>query len=143
MRCRDIMKRDVESCWVFDPAAEVADRMRARGIGFLPVCNDAGEVVGTITDRDLAIRLVARRLPHGTPIHRVMSTGPVTCSPEDDLGFAEALMRRCHKSRMVCVDGYMRPVGVISLSDVADAELPWRAGRVLRDISARERYLEA
>ncbi len=138
MRCRDIMKTDVETCWVMDAAADVAERMRTSGVGFMPVCNDTGEVVGTITDRDLAVRVLAERRPHGTPIHRVMSTDPVTCSPYDDLALAEELMRRWRKSRIVCVDDRMRAIGVISLSDIADAEYAWRAGRVLRDVSARE-----
>ena len=143
MRCRDVMKTDVETCWTMDSTAHIAERMRVHGIGFLPVCEDTGEVVGTITDRDIAIRLVAQRLPHNTPVHRVMSTGVVTCSPDDDLGYAEDLMRRFHKSRIVCVDDRMRPVGVISLSDIAEAAYVWRAGRVARDVSSREthRYL--
>jgi CBS domain-containing protein len=134
------MKTDIESAWIMDATADVAERMRVRGVGFVPVCNDAGEVVGTITDRDIAIRLVAARLPYGTPVHRVMSTGPVTCSPEDSLAFAEDLMRRAHKSRMICIDDRLRPVGIISLSDVADADYAWRAGRVLRDVSWREEH---
>lgn len=140
MRCKDIMKTDVETCWVLDAAADVAGRMRMTGVGFMPVCSDTGEIVGTITDRDLAMRVLAERRPHGTPIHRVMSVDPVTCSPFDDLAFAEELMRRWRKARIVCVDDRMRPVGVISLSDIADAEYAWRAGRVLRDVSARETH---
>jgi CBS domain-containing protein len=140
MRCKDIMKTDVETCWVMDEVADVADRMRARGVGFMPVCDDAGEVVGTITDRDIAIRLVAHRLPHSSPIHRVMSSGPVTCSPHDDLTFAEDLMRRFHKSRIICVDERMRPIGVISLSDVVEADYVWRGGKVLRDVASRETH---
>jgi CBS domain-containing protein len=140
MRCREIMKTDIESCWDMDSVADVAERMRVRGVGFVPVCDDGGEVVGTITDRDIAVRLVAQRLPHHTPVHRIMSTGPVTCSPEDTLAFAEDLMRRFHKSRIICIDDRMRPVGVISLSDVASQDFPWRAGRTLREVSWREAH---
>jgi CBS domain-containing protein len=140
MRCHEIMKTNVASCWVYDPIASVAARMRARDVGFMPVCNDAGEVVGTITDRDLVIRAMADRASSDLPVHRVMSTPPIACHPTDDIEHAEDLMRRHYKSRMVCVDGRGRPVGVISLSDIADVEYAWRAGRVLRDIAARERH---
>ena len=139
MRCNDIMKVHVETCWVMDSCADVAERMRSCGIGFLPVCNDAGEIVGTITDRDLTVRLLAYRMTYDTPVYRVMSTGPVTCKPEDALSFAEELMRSCHKSRIVCVNAQMVPVGVISLSDIAEADFSWRAGKMLRDVSSRER----
>lgn len=143
MRCREIMKRNVETCWVYDSAADVAERMRVRGVGFVPVCDDSGAVVGTVTDRDLAIRLVAERLPHETPIHRIMSEEPIVCSPDDDLDRAEKLMSRFRKSRIVCVDDRMRALGVISLSDIADAEYAWRAGRVLRDVTDREVHRHA
>jgi CBS domain-containing protein len=136
----DIMKTDVEACWVMEPAADVAARMRARGVGFLPVCNDTGEVVGTITDRDLTVRLLAQRLPYGTPIHRVMSTNPVTCSPYDDLELAEDIIRRYHNRRIICVDDRLRPVGIISRTDVAEAGAGygWRPGRLLRESALRD-----
>ncbi|MBX3192781.1 MAG: CBS domain-containing protein [Labilithrix sp.] len=136
MRCKDIMKIDVEVCWVMDPAAEVAERMRTRGIGFLPVCSETGEVVGTVTDRDLTVRLLAERLPHRTPIHRIMSTTPVTCSPFDPLALAEDTMRRHHIRRIVCVDERNRPLGIISLADIADVEFGWPLLREggLRDV---------
>ena len=138
MRCKDIMKVDLKTAWTLDTCADVAERMRAYGVGFLPVCNDEGEVVGTITDRDLAVRQVAYRMSHDTPIYRVMSSGPVTCSPEDTLGYAEDLMRSSRKARIICVNERMHPVGVISLSDIADEEFVWRSGSLLRDVSARE-----
>lgn len=138
MRCHQIMKTNIALCWVQDPIANVAARMRSRDVGFVPVCNDAGVVVGTVTDRDLVIRALADRAPHDLPVHRVMTTPPVTVSPYDDLERAEDLMRRYHKSRIVCVDDSGRPVGVISLSDIADVEYSWRTGRVLRDVTSRE-----
>jgi CBS domain-containing protein len=140
MLCQEVMKRNLASCWVYDPIASVAVGMRARDVGFMPVCDDAGEIVGTITDRDLAVRAMADHLPYETPVHRVMSVHPITCRSDDDLRVAEDLMRRHYKSRIVCVDRAMRPVGVISLSDIAGVEYPWRAGRVLRDVTNRERH---
>lgn len=140
MLCREIMKTDVATCWIYDPIANVAARMRARDVGFLPVCNDAGEIVGTITDRDLVVRAMAERMDADAPVHRVMSTHPITCHKNHDIRIAEDLMRRYMKSRMICVDDVGHPVGVISLSDIAEADYPWRTGRVLRDVAARERH---
>jgi CBS domain-containing protein len=140
MRCHEIMKTNLATCWIYDPIRSIAARMRARDVGFLPVCNDQGEVVGTITDRDLVIRAMADQLSYDAPVHVVMSTPPIACHANDDISRVEALMRRHFKSRMLVVDDYGRPVGVISLSDIADAEFAWRAGRVFRDVTARERH---
>lgn len=137
MRCGDVMNK-VECCLIDDPVAEIAKRMRARHVGFLPVINNAGQVIGTITDRDLTIRVLADRLSPETPVQAVMTKGPVTCKPEDPLEDAEQLMERYYKWRIVVVDTHRRPVGVISLSDIADAEQAWRAAKLLREVSSRE-----
>jgi CBS domain-containing protein len=141
MRCYEIMKTQVAACWVYDSIENVASRMRSRDVGFLPVCNDAGEVVGTVTDRDLVVRAMAEGRSYDLPVHSVMTTPPIACHAEDPIRRVEELMRRHRKSRMICVDDQDRPVGVISLSDIAEADHAWRAGRVLRDVSARERHL--
>jgi CBS domain-containing protein len=137
MRCRDVMNK-VECCLIDDPVADVAKRMRARHVGFLPVCNGDGQVIGTITDRDLTVRILADRLSPDTPVQAVMTKGPITCRPEAPLEDAEQLMERYYKWRIVCVDEHRRPVGVISLSDIADAEQAWRTAKLLREVSSRE-----
>lgn len=145
MICRELMRSPVISCHLDAPAARTAALMRTRKLGFIPVCDDEGRVVGTVTDRDLAIRVLAEcsvpgdaRLQAITPLRFVMTPGPVTCSPDDDLEHAEELMRRFHKSRIICVDAERRPVGVISLSDIARRDRAARVGELLRDITERE-----
>ena len=67
--------------------------MREDNIGFLPVCDQLGKVLGTLTDRDIAIRVVADgRLPT-TMVEDVMTSEVVACSPKDTLEKAEALAR--------------------------------------------------
>lgn len=58
----------------------VAERMKARKVGFLPVCDETGAVVGTVTDRDLAVRVLAEhRSVAATRVHDVMTpTGTIT-----------------------------------------------------------------
>ena len=137
MRCGDIMNK-VESCYLDDSVAHVAGRMRARHVGFLPVCNDHGQVVGTITDRDLTIRVLADRLSPETPVQAVMSKGPITCRPDAPLAEVEAMMERYYKWRIVVVDPHRRPIGIISISDIADAEQYVRTGQLLCEISSRD-----
>jgi CBS domain-containing protein len=137
MRCGEVMNQ-VECCFVDDSVAHVAGRMRARHVGFLPVCNDHGQVIGTITDRDLTVRILADRLSPETPVQAVMSKGPITCRAEAPLEDVERLMERYYKWRIVVVDPRRRPIGIISISDIADTEQYGRTGKLLRDISSRE-----
>ena len=59
MLCKQIVERDI-ACASLDDAAQVAAaRMRTDNIGFLPVCDAEGRVIGTITDRDITLRVVA------------------------------------------------------------------------------------
>jgi CBS domain-containing protein len=112
--------------------------MRDHGVGFVPVVDGSGHVIGTVTDRDLAIRVLANESSPRMPVESVMSTRVLTCKPWDPLAHAEERMMRYKKSRIVCVDEWDRPVGVISLSDIADVERGMRSGEVLRSITQRE-----
>ena len=137
MRCDEIMKKNVECVSPDDSVQAAATRMRDENVGFLPVCDSSKKVLGTVTDRDLAIRVLAEGAPNATPIKSVMSQEVVSCSPGDDLREAEALMGKHHKSRIMCVeDGQL--VGVISLSDIAQSERGARASQTLREVCNSE-----
>jgi CBS domain-containing protein len=138
MRCEDIMKRDIECVSPQDTVQDAAVRMRDQQVGFLPVCDARKMVLGAITDRDLAVRVLAVGLPGATPIDQVMSHDVVACRPEDDLRRAEELMARNHKSRVMCVTEGGILAGVISLSDIAQAERASRVARTMREVSERE-----
>lgn len=148
MRCREVMTSPVVICSVADSACCAAARMRARKIGFIPVCDEDGRIVGTVTDRDLTLRVLGEcflattgtgeSLARAAPLRLVMTPGPITCSPDDDLEVAVQLMRRYHKARIVCVDEDRRPVGVISVPDIAMHVAAERVGALVRDIAERE-----
>lgn len=138
MRCRDIMKRDIETVSPEATVQDAAQRMRDAAIGFLPVCDGSKKVVGTVTDRDLTIRVLADGREATTPISDVLTAGCVACGPDDDLGKAEDLMARNQKSRIMCVDSDGQLVGVISLSDIAQREKGGKAAKTLREVSQRE-----
>jgi CBS domain-containing protein len=119
MLCEDIMNRDVECISAVDSVQQAACRMRDENLGFLPVCDESNEVLGTITDRDVAIRAVAESLPSTTRVEDVMSSEVVSCSPKDGIETALQLMAESHRSRIMCLDEGGRLVGIISLSDIA------------------------
>jgi CBS domain-containing protein len=138
MLCQDIMKRTVEFVLPSETAQVAARRMKQTNIGFLPVCDDARKVLGTITDRDLAMRVLAEDRPATTRVEELMTRENVSCRPSDDVRWAERLMAKHHKSRIMCVDERGSLVGVISLSDIADREERGRAALVMRCVSERE-----
>jgi CBS domain-containing protein len=140
MRCDEIMKRDLECISPDGSVEEAARQMRDANVGFLPVCGRDKKVLGTLTDRDIVIRVVAAgRLP-SSKVSDAMTRDLVACRPKDDLGRAAELMSRHQKSRIVVIDESDRLVGVISLSDLARTEENAGA-RALRDITERETHV--
>src|SRR5690606_25743783 len=91
-QCQEIMKRDIECLTSADAAHHAASRMRDQNIGFLPVCDDEMKVLGTVTDRDIAIRLVAEQRPLDTTVDQIMTREIVACRPDDDISDAQELM---------------------------------------------------
>ena len=69
-----------------------------------------------------------------------MTRGAVVCAEGDPLELAETRMKEHHKSRIMVVADDGRLVGVISLSDVAEAEDDARAAATLRGIAGREAH---
>ncbi len=139
MRCSELMKCEVETFRPGDPVVRIARRMREVNIGFVPICDPDGHPVGTITDRDLALRVCAEdRRASEVRAEEVMTREIVTCREADDLGCAETLMARNHKSRIMIVDEDGRLQGIISLSDVVEQEEDARAAATMREIADRE-----
>lgn len=137
MQCNEIMKAQPECIDPTATAGDAAKRMREKNVGFLPVCDSSGAPIGTITDRDLAVRVVASGLTSATPVGDVMSREVVACRSTEDLERAKLLMAQHRKSRIMCVDDAGRLAGVISLSDVAQNA---DAAATLREVSAREAH---
>jgi CBS domain-containing protein len=138
MLCRDVMKAEVARCLETLSVKACAQIMRDNNVGFVPVLDADKKVVGVVTDRDLALRVLAEDLPSETPVGRVMTRDVRICHPDDDLQIAEWRMSSLRKSRLVVADDEGCCVGVISLSDVAQADSRSRAGGVLRSVTRRE-----
>jgi CBS domain-containing protein len=141
MKCEQIMKRAVECVSPDDTVQTAAERMRDENLGFLPVCDADGRVIGTVTDRDLAIRVLAEGGSASTAVNDVLTREVIACRPEDDLREAEELMSKRRKSRVMCLDTRGRLVGVISLSDIAQLDSGSRATQTLRHVTEREARL--
>ncbi len=138
MLCEEVMKREFECVSPHNTVEDAAAKMRDLNIGFLPVCDPFGKVLGALTDRDLAIRIIAEGRLATSLVEDVMTREAVACSPKDSLEVAEELMARHRKSRIMCVDAGGALVGIISLSDVAAHDEGARAMSTLREVASRE-----
>lgn len=138
MLCRDLMKGDVLCITAQTTVAEAAAIMRDEQIGFLPVCDEARNVIGTLTDRDITVRVVAEYEPTDQSVELFMSTDVVTCRSDDDLAIAQDLMGEMQVSRIVCLDEDGELDGVISLSDIAQVGDGIDATATLRSVTVRE-----
>jgi CBS domain-containing protein len=116
-------------------AADAAGMMRSEDVGSIPVVED-GALVGIITDRDIVIRVVAdRKDPMEVAVADVMTSSPVTVSPDMRLSEAGDLMRQ-HKIRRLAVTKGEDLVGMLSLGDVAWSLASTReVGEALRAVS--------
>jgi len=140
MKCQDVMKQSVHCAQRADSVQSAAATMRDQQVGFLPVC-EGDRVVGTLTDRDIAIRLATMdRSAASCRVDEIMTKDVVSCRPDDDLAEAERLMATRQKSRILVTDpsGVIR--GVISLSDVAAHDTATRAAVTLKNVATREAH---
>jgi len=137
--CADLMQPNVQIVDEGDTVQHAAELMMLANVGFLPVCDAQRKVVGTITDRDIVLRVVAKgRSPEGRTAGEVMTSPVVACRPDDEVTLAEQLMAQHQVSRLVVTDDNQALRGVISLSDIAEREPARRAARTLRAVAARE-----
>jgi CBS domain-containing protein len=121
MLCREIMKGDVPSATTKSTVTEAAVLMREEETGFLPVCDQGKHVVGTLTDRDIVIRVVAAGESLDQAVESFMTRGVVACRSDEEVDVAQDLMTELQVSRIVCLSENGLLEGVISLSDIAQA----------------------
>lgn len=138
MKCRELMKQNVQWIAQTDTIQAAARLMKIANVGFLPVVDGVQRACGTLTDRDLAIRAVSEASAPDSPVSSVMTREVVSCSPDDDLTVAESLMASRKKSRIMCIDADGSIVGVISLSDIAQVESARKAAKTLEAVTERE-----
>jgi CBS domain-containing protein len=132
------MKKKVFVCHEDDTVAQCARTMRDQNIGFVPIVDGEGLVSGVVTDRDLAVRVLAEGLSVDTPVRIIMTRDVRICWEKDPLRAAERKMAEVKRSRLVIVDDERRCVGVISLSDVALSDSRSQAGHVLYEVTQRK-----
>ena len=119
MRVGEVMNRRVISIEPASTLREAGRLMKEYDIGFLVVSN-RGQVLGVLTDRDMVVRgLAAGAEPLTARADEAMTHGVFWCREDDDLDEAVRAMGEKKVRRLLVLDAEDRPVGVISLGDVA------------------------
>lgn len=138
-KCAEVMTKDPVCCLPADTTVEAARLMRESDVGPIPVVEDerTKKLVGIVTDRDLALKVVAEgRDPNAVKVEEVMSRELVTCRAGDDLHKAVGLMAERQLRRIPVVDEGGRVVGIIAQADVATrTEAPEKTAGVVEEIS--------
>jgi CBS domain-containing protein len=120
MRVGDIMTRSPAVCPDDAVLADAARMMWERDIGFLPVVDRRGVLVGTMTDRELVVAAYTLGKPlWAIPVPLAMAVDVSPSREQDDLGLVHDLLRRFHVKCVPVVDAARLVVGVVSLSDLA------------------------
>jgi len=116
----EVMTKTIESVVPSTSLQHAAQKMAANNIGFLLVCEEGNELVGCLTDRDLAVRVVAKGLEvRNLKVADVMSRNVLTIRRGEKIQRAYELLREHYLRRLVVVDSNDKPVGVVSYGDLA------------------------
>lgn len=134
-RIRELMTENPKTVSSDATVVEAARVMRDDDVGLVPVV-DGDRLVGTVTDRDIAMRVVAEeRDPSSTTVRETASTDLVTIDPEQDLDEALRLMAQHQVRRLPVVEEDGRLVGIVAQADVARHGEDSETGQVVERIS--------
>lgn len=141
MLVRDVMTSRAEAIGSGETIQAAASKMRELGVGALLV-REGERVVGIVTDRDIVVRSVAQgRSPLEADVRSVMTPQVIDCSEDDELEAAVRRMESGAVRRVVVLDEEKRPVGLLSVDDVA-LRSPELAGEIIEHVRAPERPIQ-
>jgi CBS domain-containing protein len=116
------------------PAVEAARIMKHEDVGIVPIV-EGDRLVGTVTDRDIALRVVAEgKDPQSTSVREIASTDLITVDPQQDLDEALRLMASHQVRRLPVVEGG-KLVGIVAQADVAREADDKKTGDLVENIS--------
>ena len=135
MKIREIMTPDAQCVGPEETLVDAAALMRQLDVGVLPVCHE-GDVVGMITDRDIAIRAVAEaRPPTTTRVREIMSPGTVFVYEDQEVDEVVHILEKHQIRRAPVITRERRLVGIISLGDIAVDASAALSGEALKCVS--------
>lgn len=137
--CGDVMTSNLVVAQPDDSVAKVAQHMKEWDVGPIPIVEDTvnKRLVGIVTDRDLAMKVVAEgKDPNTTKVREVMTEEVVTCLVTDEIQETMEAMSHHQLRRIPVVDENKNLVGIIAQADIATrVDRPEKTGEVVREIS--------
>lgn len=132
---QEVMTSNPTSVEADRPVVEAARIMKQVGVGIVPIV-EGERLVGTVTDRDIAVRVVAEgKDPQSVSVREIASTDLVTVDPQQDLDEALRLMATHQVRRLPVVEEDGKLVGIVAQADVAREANDKQTGELVEEIS--------
>ncbi|MFL6745160.1 MAG: CBS domain-containing protein [Sphingomicrobium sp.] len=118
MKVSEVMTRDVETVRPDQPVQEAARFMLRADAGSIPV-TEGERLIGMITDRDIAVRGIAKGYGPDTPVRDLMTNDIVCARIDEDVEEIASRMSEAQVRRLPVIDQEERLCGIVSLGDLA------------------------
>ena len=134
-KVRDLMTKNPCAIDADKPVAYAATMMRDERVGLAPIV-EGQKLIGTVTDRDIAIRVVADgKDPQSTTVREIATTRLITIDPDQDIDEAMQLMADHQIRRLPVVEEDGKLAGVVAQADIAEHASAKDTGKVVEQIS--------
>lgn len=134
MKVSEVMTRDVQTVRPDQPVQQAASFMLSADAGSIPV-TEGDRLVGMITDRDIAVRGVAKGYGPDTPVRELMSNGVICALADDNVEEVASRMSEAQVRRLPVIDEDERLCGIVSLGDLSRQTDQDCAGEALEGVS--------
>ena len=132
---RDVMTADATCVQETDTIREAAGRLAELNVGAMPICGEDNRLKGMLTDRDIAIEVVAQgKDPSEVKAGELGDGKPVTIGADDPVEEALRTMAEHKVRRLPVIDGH-ELIGIVSQADIAKNLPDEQAGDLVEAIS--------
>ena len=118
MKVSEVMTRDVQTVRPDQPVQQAASFMLSADAGSIPV-TDGERLIGMITDRDIAVRGIAKGYGPDTPVRELMTDDVICARDSDDIEDVASKLSEAQVRRLPVIDENQRLCGIVSLGDLS------------------------
>jgi CBS domain-containing protein len=133
---RDVMTADAKCVGENDSVTDAAKMMADLDVGALPICGEDDRLKGMLTDRDIAVKVLAQgKDPDSTKAGELGEGKPVTIGADDSVKETLKTMKDHKVRRLPVIDG-QKMIGIVSQGDLATKVDEEDVGDLVEAISA-------